>query len=112
MNDQSILVTMLTDIQGRLGRIEINQSDVVARVVKIEEHCTTCTPGTTSAPKSPAGVVSWLSSAAAVPMIKYALYALGAMYFLGRASKSENQVQNIQKALVTAKIQVDSGVSK
>ena len=104
MNDQSILVTMLQDIQGRLGRIETSQSDVVARVVKIEEHCTTC------APKSTAGPAAWWKDSYVIPIAKYALMALVGAYLMGKSSNNEAQVTNITKALSKARIQVDSAV--
>lgn len=109
MSDQSILVTMLSDIQSRLGRMETTQaeikqdvSDVSARVSVVETHCRDA-----CGPKSPSALPTWLASTPTTTWIKLAAAVLFAAYFLGRDSSRTSQVNAIGKALVRAKI-VDS----
>lgn len=111
MGDQSILVTMLSDIQGRLGRMETSQaeikddvSSIALRVAIVEDHCRgVCT----AVPKSATTSGTYLGLPPGT-WLRYAAAALFAAYMLGTSSSQAKKTDVVLASLKKAKIQIDS----
>ena len=112
MSDQSILVSMLGDIQQRLGRMETQQADiqsevssVATRVAVVEAHCKdSCSP---AAPKSTPASQTYLGLNVGT-WLRYVAIALAAAYGLGKVQTAEQRTEVIAQAISKAKLIPDS----